>query len=302
MKQTLQNTSAMLLDQQTPCVAYETRMSRDLGWALAESSQFFEGKGAVQDTLRKITKRLRELGVSYGVVGGLALFAHGFRRYTEDVDLLVTRKDLLEIHRQLEGLGYLPPFQGSKNLRDTDTGVKIEFLVAGEFPGDGKPKPIAFPDPADVAVENNGIQYVNLPTLLNLKIASGMSTVHRMRDLVDVQDLLKTVNLPLDFAEQLHPYVRDKYRELWHAIQPQQVRYVRFWRHYFGAKEAKNLGELMSIFQQCVSELQAMLADGVILEPIKGSMENGFLLVTSDPEIAKKYDLHDEKEVFYPGS
>ena len=75
------------------------------------------------------------------------MFQHGYRRFTEDVDLLVTREGLKEIHRKLEGLGYLPPFQGSKNLRDTEHGVKIEFLVTGEFPGDGKPKPVAFPAP-----------------------------------------------------------------------------------------------------------------------------------------------------------
>jgi len=31
--------------------------------------------------------------------------------------------------------------------------VRIEFLVSGQYPGDGKPKPVAFPDPADVAVK-----------------------------------------------------------------------------------------------------------------------------------------------------
>ena len=81
----------------------------------------------------------------------MALFRHGFRRFTEDVDILVTREGLKTIHEQLEGLGYVPPFTGSKNLRDTESGVRIEFLIAGEFPGDGKPKPVAFPDPAESA-------------------------------------------------------------------------------------------------------------------------------------------------------
>ena len=78
---------------------------------------------------------------------GWRLQAHGFRRLTDDVDILVTREGLKTIHEQLEGLGYVPPFTGSKNLRDTEYGVRIEFLIAGEFPGDGKPKPVAFPDP-----------------------------------------------------------------------------------------------------------------------------------------------------------
>ena len=60
---------------------------------------------------------------------------------------LVTREGLKAIHAHLEGLGYVPPFSGSKNLRDTEHGVRIEFLIAGEFPGDGKPKPVAFLSP-----------------------------------------------------------------------------------------------------------------------------------------------------------
>ena len=87
----------------------------------------------------------------------MALFGHGLRRFTEDVDLLVTHESLKEIHQQPEGLGYLPPFRGSKNLRDTETGVKIEFLVTGDYPGDGKPKPVAFPDPAGFTLEKDGL-------------------------------------------------------------------------------------------------------------------------------------------------
>lgn len=189
-------------------------MSADLRWALSEGSLFFEGKGAVQETLRKVTRRLRELGIPYAVVGGLALFSHGLRRFTEDVDILVTAESLKQIHQQLEGLGYLPPFTNSKHLRDTETGVKIEFLVTGGFPGDGKPKPIAFPDPTSVAVEMDQILYVNLQTLIELKLASGMTNPNRLKDLADVQELTKRLNLSKNYADALHPYVQEKFRDL----------------------------------------------------------------------------------------
>ena len=136
---------------------------------MSEGSQFFEGKSQVQATLKKVTKRLSELGIAYAVVGGMALFRHGYRRFTEDVDILVTRDGLKEIHRQLDGLGYVPPFPGSKNLRDADNGVKIEFLLTGDYPGDGKPKPVAFPAPDAVAAEMDGIQYIRLPKLIELE-------------------------------------------------------------------------------------------------------------------------------------
>jgi len=139
-------------------IAYETQLNQDLRWALQEGSMHFEEASAVHRTLRRVVKRLDELGVSYAVAGGMALFLHGFRRFTEDVDILVTKDGLRLIHEQLEGLGYVAPFQGSKNLRDADTGVRIEFLVTGEYPGDGKPKPVAFPDPAAVGVERDGVR------------------------------------------------------------------------------------------------------------------------------------------------
>jgi hypothetical protein len=105
----------------------------------------------------------------------MALDAHGFRRLTVDVDILVTRDGLRTIHEKLEGLGFVPPFEGSKNLRDTEHGVRIEFLLAGGYPGDGKPKPVAFPDPAKVGVEIDGIRYLRLSSLIELKLASGMT-------------------------------------------------------------------------------------------------------------------------------
>lgn len=199
---------------------YEDLLEHDWRWALDQGGLHFEGESGVQRTLRRIARRLDEIGVDYAVAGGMALFRHGFRRFTEDVDILVTREGLKTIHDQLEGLGYVPPFAGSKNLRDTDSGVRIEFLVAGEYPGDGKPKPVAFPDPADVGVEIEGVRFLSLPALVELKLASGMTGgIQRMKDLTDVVELITTRGLPVEFAEELNPYVRDKYLELWRGIQ-----------------------------------------------------------------------------------
>jgi hypothetical protein len=153
-------------------LAYEKQLDRNFDWALREGSMHFEEKSAVHHALRKITQRLEALHIPYAVVGGMALFFHGFRRFTEDVDILVTREGLQELHRQLEGLGYLSPFAGSKQLRDSESGVRIEFLVTGEFPGDGKPKPVAFPDPSGATTESDGIRFLQLPRLIELGVTA----------------------------------------------------------------------------------------------------------------------------------
>jgi hypothetical protein len=201
----------------TGLVTYEERLNRDTAWALMEGSMHFEKESAVHQSLRRIARRLDDLGIAYAVVGGMAMFLHGFRRFTEDVDILVTREALTTIHDRLEGLGYLPPFTGSKNLCDTDNGVRIEFLVAGGYPGDGLPKPVIFPDPSTVATQIEDVQVVNLPTLVQLKLASSTG-LGRRKDLGDVQELIRVLNLTDSFADQLDASVRALYLELWTEI------------------------------------------------------------------------------------
>src|SRR5438445_750146 len=154
---------------------YEMRLKTDRLWAREDSAMHFDRNSEVYKSLYRLVKRLDELHVPYALVGGLALFEHGFERYTTDVDLLVTPDSLKLIHEKLEGLGYLPPFEGSKHLRDTESGVRVEFLTTGDFPGDGLPKPVAFPDPVNVRVEMKGMWFLNLATLIELKLASGIS-------------------------------------------------------------------------------------------------------------------------------
>ena len=200
-------------------LTYEQQLNRDVRWAFLEGSMHFEKESAVHKTLARIARRLHELGIPYAVVGGMALFFHGFRHFTEDVDILVTREGLKEIHQRLEGLGYLPPVTGRKHLRDTDTGVRIKLLVTGDYPGDGLPKPVAFPDPAETGVAIDGIRFLQLPRLIELKLASGMTNTGRLKDLGDVQELIKVLGLPKDLANQLNPFVQEKYKELWDGVQ-----------------------------------------------------------------------------------
>ncbi len=199
-------------------IAYEQRLNQDVWWAFQEGSMHFEQASAVHKTLVKISRRLDELNIPYAIAGGMALFFHGYRRFTEDVDILVTREGLEEIHSRLDGLGYLPLFEGGKNLRDTESGVRIEFLVAGDYPGDGKPKPIAFPQPESAGEIVAGVRCLRVAPLVELKLASG-TMPGRRKDLGDAQELIRLLQLPEDFAMQLNPMVQALYRQLWQEVQ-----------------------------------------------------------------------------------
>jgi hypothetical protein len=99
---------------------------------------------------------------------------------------------------------------GGKAVRDAINNVKIAFLITGDFPGDEKPKPVAFPDPREAAVAGDKYRIVSLHRLVEMKLASGMTASHRLQDLADVLGLSRAADLPHDFVARLDPYVRDK--------------------------------------------------------------------------------------------
>ena len=72
-------------------------------WTLREAGRRRE---LVDQTLDRIARRLAEEGIPYALIGGMALVAHGFVRFTNDVDLLTTRDGLDRIHERLVGRGY----------------------------------------------------------------------------------------------------------------------------------------------------------------------------------------------------
>jgi hypothetical protein len=199
-------------------LVYEQLLKSDFELGLREGSMYFEGSSAVHKTLQRLAERLGELNVDYVIAGGMCLYRHGFQRFTQDVDVIVTREGLARIHEELEGRGYVKPFAASKNLRDADTGVRIDFIISGQYPGEGKPGPIAFPVPNTVAKEIDGIRYVDIVPFIELKLASGQAA-HRGRDLDDVQSLIQARSLPRDLAEQLDPTVRDAYLLKWEHAQ-----------------------------------------------------------------------------------
>lgn len=184
-----------------------------------EAARFFMNRSNVHLALERLVDRLTRLEIPYAIVGALSLNAYGYQRTTSDVDVLLRREGLESFKEACLGRGYLEKFPGSKGVRDTEQNVKIDVVLTGEYPGDGKPKPVAFPDPAREAVRGARFALLPLPTLIELKVASGMTAPHRLRDLADVIELIRVNSLEEDFAAALNPYVQEKYRELWRAAQ-----------------------------------------------------------------------------------
>ena len=81
----------------------------------------FEKESAVFKTMQAITKRLDELGIPYAVVGGMAMFMHGYRRFTEDVDILVTKESLQPHPREARRARLRAAVRGQQESAKTPT-------------------------------------------------------------------------------------------------------------------------------------------------------------------------------------
>ncbi len=174
------------------------------------------GAGDIYATLEMLVVELDRKELDYAIIGGMALVAYGYRRFTEDIDVLMTAEALRLFRESLLGRGYAPAFAGAtSSFRNTQTGVRIDIVTSGEYPGDGKPKAISFPNPSEARIKKEGLWLITLEKLVELKLASGLTAPHRLRDLSDVQELIIRLNLPLEFEEKLDSSVRAEYHHLW---------------------------------------------------------------------------------------
>ncbi len=175
---------------------------------LKEIDMFFEGRGREHKTMRRIVKKLEKAKIPYAVIGGMAVNAHRYERTTKDVDLLLTREGFAEFCRRFVPRFYEQVPGRRRRFLDRTNQITIDILLTGLFPGLGKPGPIAFPDPAQVGEDIQDIRFVDLVTLVQLKLAA-----RRHRDFGDVVELIRFNNLDESLADGLHPSVRRDYIE-----------------------------------------------------------------------------------------
>ncbi len=175
---------------------------------LREISMFFDGTDRVHQAMRTLAALFEQHGIAYAIMGGMAVNAHRHARTTGDVDFLV-RADGLTAIRELATRGVLDAVPGrTRRFIEPTTQVTFDVLVTGLYPGSGKPGPIAFPEPTSVQHTVNNLSYVNLKTLIELKLAA-----HRYQDFADVVNLIRANDLDESYLPQLHESVRNDFIE-----------------------------------------------------------------------------------------
>jgi hypothetical protein len=139
----------------------------------------------VDRALDPVRKLFRDAGVAFKIVGRIALVHHGYPRFTEDVDVLVESGASERLEAALGAHGF--ERLSAARLRHTETGVRVDLLVAGcPLPRLGAG---AYPSPQALAGSTRDPDVVALPGLLDLELRAG-----RHRDLADVVELLKRLD------------------------------------------------------------------------------------------------------------
>lgn len=169
---------------------------------------FFEKTGPVWDTLWALQDRLREAGIDYVIIGGMALNVYHYPRQTVDIDVVLTAAGFAQFKELFAGSTYPPDDSASRRFVDPTAKVTIDILVSGELAGKrSKNASVRFPDPSEGELHDD-LRTVSLAKLIELKLVTW-----RYKDWGDVVELIRRNNLTESLAEQLDPVVRSAYGE-----------------------------------------------------------------------------------------
>jgi hypothetical protein len=178
---------------------------RDPMVAMAEKKQ---GKDPASLAMRRLVKKLAKAKIPHAVMGGMAVYVHGYRRFTDDVDVLVTAAGLEAFLARFVPKDYEQVPGKKRRFIDKANGVTVDLVIAGHFPGFRSEGPITFPDPALVRQEIDEVFFIDLKTLIQLKLAA-----FRPKDYADVVDLIRANNLDESFLAHLHSTLHHDYLE-----------------------------------------------------------------------------------------
>jgi len=156
------------------------------------------------ESVKAIVEALNEAGVRYLVVGGLAVVAHGYLRYTKDVDLVIQLRpdNLRRAFEGLAGLGYRPGIPVTTeqfvDAGNRDRWIREKDMTVFQLWSDNHRETsidVFVKEPFDFDREYAAakrkflfgrieVPVVSLPTLIDMKVAAG-----RPEDKIDVAHL-----------------------------------------------------------------------------------------------------------------
>ena len=132
---------------------------------------------ATWEDVKTIARHLNETGADYALVGGYAMAAHGFNRFTEDIDILVdpsadnARRWILALSRLPDGAARELSAAGSVFAKDNRYAVRInDEITVDVMPSVcGHSWEALRPHITTIDIDGQPIKILDLPGLLKTK-------------------------------------------------------------------------------------------------------------------------------------
>ncbi len=152
--------------------------------------------------VRALDHVLQAIGCEAVVGGGWAVWRHGYLgRVTQDIDIVLPAAKIDEFLRAAAVSGFQPlPVSPGRwpKVRHKETDVRVDILPEGATPGtQSKPAPTTIPHPAKIGAIGSSLKYIQLPALVELKLAAG-----RAQDEADVIKLVQANRAQVDAIRQ----------------------------------------------------------------------------------------------------
>lgn len=150
---------------------------------------------ALARQILELTTRLRENGIRHAAIGGVALNVHGYVRATQDIDFLIHADEAARVRTLMVADG----FECLDFRDDLSTYVKgferVDFLHAR--------RPIAEGLLREAAVMSAlpDVPVVSLEGLIGFKIQAFSDDPRRLKDIVDVKELIRVNRSRVDLEE-----------------------------------------------------------------------------------------------------
>jgi len=165
-------------------------------------------------SLKSISKLLKQFKISFTFIGGAARNQYGYQKITEDIDILIARKDK-EKMKNLP-IGFIKDIGNKKGKRFLlhDPKTNIDIIYEDEISGDGV-NGIKFLNPDRITNIIKSEPFISLKALIMYKLSSGIYGNARYKDFDDIIELIKRNNLSINYANKFREDLKNKYIELW---------------------------------------------------------------------------------------
>ena len=151
--------------------------------------------------IREIARRAGDAGIPFLVIGGYAVFAHGYVRTTDDLDLIVQRGRRAQLGKLLGDLGMTVKNDATNFVQfdpQDESGMDVDLMFVSEDVF-GRLEQAA----VEATVEGTQVRVVSLLHLIALKCHAlqHSKSLRRLKDMDDLVQLILINRLDLNEPE-----------------------------------------------------------------------------------------------------